>query len=182
MQILPSRYLVLKYILDAYNYLAINVPLVCYDGSNIIPFSGTQTSWTGSFDDIEIFVVIPKLIKLFNLSLQQGIDVFFYGLLYIPFILAFGGFLVLYKSWLARLSSGILLVFLLYSIMTVPIADVYLAYSAAPLSIIPLFLYFLKNKSYVNLPCFIYCPRRVALCSVVFRIMCHWLYSYYALR
>ncbi len=153
MKILDARFMVLQYLLNAYD--KISVPLIGYDGTRFLPMSGTAQSWTGCFDDIGIYVLIPKLVRLLDVSLQQGIDIFFYSLQYVPFLLAFIGFFLLYTSWMARFACAGSLAFLLYSITNVPITDVYLAYSAAPLSVIPLFLYFLKNKFYKALLCFI---------------------------
>jgi hypothetical protein len=153
MKILDSRYLVLEYILNAYD--KINVPFIGFDGASFLPMSGTAGSWTGCFDDIGIYIFIPKIIKLLNISLQQGIDIFFYGLLYIPFLIASYAFFLLYNSWKARSACLGFLAFLLHSIASVPITDVYLAYGVAPLSIIPLCMYFLQKKLFWPLSCFV---------------------------
>ncbi len=153
MKILDSRYLVLEYLLNACD--KINVPFIGFDGASFLPMSGTAGSWTGCFDDIGIYIFIPKIVKLLNISLQQGIDIFFYGLLYIPFLIASYAFFLLYNSWKIRIISFGSLAFLLYSITNIPITDVYLAYSAAPLSIMPLYLYFLQEKSHRLFPYFV---------------------------
>jgi hypothetical protein len=145
MQILPSRYLVLQYIMNAYTTLHINVPLVCFDGNNVIPFTGTQTSWTGSFDDIGIFVLIPKLIKFFGISVDLGINIFFYGLFYGAFALGVAGLLVLYTTVLQR--SVIFFASLLFFKVCMYASDVYIAYCAAIMGTIPLFLYFCEQKT-----------------------------------
>lgn len=172
MKILDARFMVLQYLLNAYD--KINIPLIGFDGNSFLPMSGTSQVWTGCFDDIGIYVLIPKLVTLFNLSLQQGIDIFFYGLQYIPFFLAIIGFYVLYTSWIFRVIAVCSLGLLLCTIIKVPITDVYLAYCAAPLSVIPLFMYFLQYRSFGVLSLFVF------FCGIFLELL-HYIRSYSSL-
>ncbi len=173
MNILPSRYLALNYIMNAYNTFKIDVPLVCYDGTNIIPFTGTLASWTGSFDDIGIFVLIPKLIKFFGISVDLGINIFFNGLFYGSLALGAGGLFLLYKTMLQRCVT--ILALILFLKICVYASDVYIAYCAAILAVIPLFLYFSQEKKNLRI------LMSFLFLSGVFLGMLHYVRSYSSL-
>jgi hypothetical protein len=141
MKILSSRFIMLQYILDAYD--KVKVPLIGFDGTSLIPFTGTAKTWTGSFDDSGIFILIPNLVHFFNLSLQQGIDLFFYGIKYGAFFCGLLGLLLLYTSWTSRLVSCLGILFLLR--ISIEATDVYLTYLAALLGTVPLLLYCIEK-------------------------------------
>ena len=119
-----------------------NIPLISWNGMELTPFLG--------YDDIGIYVLIPKLAKLLNVSLPVAINLFFYSIFLGSLTLALIGFFLWNKSPVMR--SIILLEIVL---LTLPIHylihDVYSAHFAANLGFIPLFLYFInkKNTSYI---------------------------------
>lgn len=120
-------------------FLRTQIPLIGYNGTSLQPFWG--------FDDIGIFVLIPQMVRSFNLSLGQAINYFFYGILVLGFFFGILGFFLLYKTFLTRTFSCLALFLLAYFIRRYDVGDVYTAYLGATLGIIPLFLYFLKEKS-----------------------------------
>lgn len=129
----------LYYILEG--FLKTNVPLIGWNQAGLIPFLGV--------DDIGIYVLIPQLVRFFNISLEQAINLFFYTLLSGSFLLGLCGFFLIYKTMLTRVIVIVWLGLLASFIMHYNIGDVYLAYCSAHLAIIPLFLYFIKrNDSY----------------------------------
>lgn len=124
-------------------FLKTDIPLIGFDGSNIIPFL------VG--DDIGMYVFIPQIVRFFNLTLQQAIDLFFYGMVGCSLSLALVGFFLLYKTLTTRIIALAGLSFLVRFLIKFAIQDVYLAYAAASLSIIPLFLYFITKNSSSNI-------------------------------
>ena len=131
-----SRLEALRYVIDG--FAKTNVPLVLYDGNNLVPFT--------TLDDTGIYVLIPKLVRTLGISLSYAMPIFFYGLTLAAFTLAFIGISLLYRSFVARSFALIAFLFLFCFIMRYAIHDVYIAYSVTILSIIPLFIYGLTKK------------------------------------
>jgi hypothetical protein len=118
-------------------YLKTGIPLIAFDGEKCTqPITG---------DDIGIYILIPKLAKLFNLSLSSAINLFFLVLLFVPLIIGVIAFFLLYKNWLQRFVS--LMGLLLLTRFAYAIGDVYLASSAAVICIIPWCLYMYQQKN-----------------------------------
>lgn len=136
MVIMGCRLLGLQHIIDG--YIKTGVPLIGFDGSNIVPFL------VG--DDIGMYVFVPQIVRLFSLTLQQALNLFFYSIMGGSFALAFIGFFLLYTTLATRVTAFTGLSFLLYFVLKFHIQDVYLAYLAGSLTTIPLFLYFLTKK------------------------------------
>lgn len=135
------RLLNLQYIIEG--FLQTKVPLIAFNGNQFTPFL--------ALDDIGIYVFIPQLVRFFNLHLHQAIDLFFYGIIALSFSLAIFGFCLLYSSYFAKTIATCWLAALFYFVIKFGVNEVYLAYLASSLGIIPLFLYFItkKNSSYL---------------------------------
>lgn len=133
---MECRYITLQKIIDAIG--KINIPLVGFDGSKFTPFL--------TFDDVGLYIFVPKIVQFFHVSLQQAIDIFFYSQIAVSFALGLIGFLLLSKNMPTRIVSLISwCVFL--RLIFYQLYDVYCEYLVSFLSIIPLFLYFcLKNS------------------------------------
>jgi hypothetical protein len=120
-------------------YLKTGVPLIEFDGTRLLP------SFTA--DDIGIYVLIPKIAALFNISLESAIDMFFYGLLFGSCVIGIIGVFYLYQSWFERFvgCTGLLLL----TRFSVAVGDVYLAFSACCMSLLPwAFYYFYKKEKF----------------------------------
>ncbi len=137
MNIMADRLRYLQQIIDG--FLQTKTPLLLFDGKSLFPFF--------TFDDIGIYVFIPQLVRFFGITLDQAINIFFYGFLTSSFLLGLIGFLLLYKSAITKFiaTTGLLLLF--YFVIKFEITDVYLAYLASAVSIIPLSLYFTMNNT-----------------------------------
>ncbi len=129
MILMECRYNLLQQILAAYGKT--KIPL--FETTNFI------------YDDIGIYILIPKLVYFFGLTLDQGINLFFYSQVYSAFALGLMGFLLLYRS-LANNVITILIFTLFLRFARNYVADVYLEYLIPTLAIIPLFLYFCTKK------------------------------------
>lgn len=136
MIIMATRLKNLVYIVAG--FIKTEVPLVGFDGESLLPFLG--------FDDIGIYILIPKLVRFFNISIEQAINFFFYGIIASGFFFGILGFFLLYKTFLTRLVACAGLLFLAYFIRRYDVGDVYSAYLAAALGVIPLTIYFIKEK------------------------------------
>jgi len=134
MSLMTGRYESLQRIVAAADKVA--VPFVGYDGNAFIS--------CGISDDVGIYYFIPQLVSSFGVSLDQAINLFFYGLLFIGFFLGLLGFFLLYKSLLARSLSLVALTTLF--LVSTRLIDVYVAYVVGVVAIMPLFLYFLKRE------------------------------------
>ena len=136
MIMMPCRLLNLHYVIEG--FIRTKVPLILFDGAKLSPFLG--------FDDIGIYVFIPQLVRLLGINLEQAINLFFYGFVFISFLLSIIGFLLIYKSLVPRCCSIAGLALLMFFLFKFQISDVYLTYVATSLSTIPLFLYFIQKK------------------------------------
>ncbi len=116
-----------------------NIPLILFDGQQLTPFTG--------YDDIGIYVLIPKLVRFLNISLEQAMNIFFNGIYFSSFVLGILGLLMLYKSNLQRIVSLCALLLLYKFCNAFIIKEVYVAYLTTTLAVLPFFLYFLKNKT-----------------------------------
>lgn len=136
MIIMGCRYIFLQKLIAALD--KIQIPLVGFDGTKFIPFL--------NYDDIGLYIFVPKIVHFFQVSLDRAIDLFFYTQLAVAFILAIIGFLLLFKSFTSIVFSlvyfALFLRFTYYSVF-----DVYVEYFLSTLSIIPLFLYFIFRNS-----------------------------------
>lgn len=140
MTIMECRFANLQSVINGFSHT--QVPLVLFDGTNLLPFV--------AIDDIGIYVVIPKLVRLFGISLSKAINLFFYTLLFASFFLALVGLFLFYQSAITRLTSALTLSLLggFLFIMRNALGDVCLMYLVSGLAIVPLFLYFMyKNTS-----------------------------------
>jgi hypothetical protein len=117
-------------------YKKTGIALVEYNGTTIIPSS--------TFDDIGIYCIIPKLVVLFNISLETALKLFIHGTTILAVILALTGFFLLYKSPVARFVS--VAVLLLLTRLSYDLLDVYKMYTSTALAVIPLGLYFFQKK------------------------------------
>lgn len=134
MEIMPSRYQKLQEALSGYEITG--NPLISYDGEIFKP---ATTS-----DDIGIYYLIPKMAHFLHVSLDQAIHIFFGGMILLSLALAIVGVLLLFKTRLSRfVAIGALL---LLSVFSFVVGGLYLVASSITVSIIPLFLYFTKNK------------------------------------
>jgi hypothetical protein len=115
----------------------LHVPLVAIYQGKIVA--------SGVMDDLGIYYFIPKLAQLTGLSLNTVIPYFFTGILLLSLALAFIGYCLLCKTFFGRFISLIVLADV-YTIVA-PYSDVYVAQAAVPLSIMPLFFYFLHSAS-----------------------------------
>ena len=137
-EIMACRYEFLKLAIQGYERTG--VLLIGYDGSQLIPFSIA--------DDIGLSCIIPKLVTRFNISLDQALNIFFYGMIMSTVFLGCLGFFLLYRSILPRTLAIISLVALCTLTRN---TNVYFTYIASVISIVPLFLYFMRNKKVTNL-------------------------------
>jgi hypothetical protein len=137
MPIMDCRLDCLQHILNG--FIKTKVPLIAFDGTNIAPFA--------VLDDIGIYVLIPQLAHLFNLTTYQAINYFFYGITATSFIASFIGFFLLYNSYVPKVIASFWLILLGCFIIRCGLNnDVYIAYLASSIGIIPLFLYFMTKK------------------------------------
>lgn len=117
-------------------YLQTGVPFIAAKGSYLAqPLTG---------DDIGIYILIPKIAHLFNLSIERAITLFFSGVLLAPLFIGIIGFCFLYRNWAQRCISIVGL--LLLARFAYAIGDVYLAFYACAISIIPWCLYIYSNR------------------------------------
>lgn len=139
-----SRYDALAHLVAGYDKTG-GQPLIGFDGIRLEPFYAC--------DDIGMYCLIPKLVNKLDISLNQGIYLFFYCLIGIAVVLGIWGFSLLYQSWIQRgiATAGLIAIGLLaakYIDTSVPqIWCVHSAYVVCAISIIPLSLYcYQRNK------------------------------------
>lgn len=118
------------------------IPLVMADGTTALPYD------TQGADDIGIYLFIPKLARLFNLTADQAIILFFYGIFATALFFAIVGFFLLYKTIWQRLIAlcGTISTFM----VAFTVNDVYIISHLLAFCCIPLFIYYCQknNSSY----------------------------------
>jgi len=135
MNMMPCRYETLKYMLAG--FAKTRMQLVGYNGSSLFPSDGS--------DDMGMYYFVPKVARLFDLTLDQAICLFFYGMIIFSLLLALTGFFLLSRSWLFRIIATVVLISFSY-IACRGITDVYLVKSFIVLAVVPLALYFLRRN------------------------------------
>ena len=137
MLIMECRFVTLQKIVAAME--KIQIPFVGFDGSKFVPFL--------TFDDVGLYLFVPKIVQFFNVSLQQAIDIFFYSQIGVAFVLGLIGFLLLFKAKISTQIVSCLSFCLFLRLIFYQLYDVYNEYLVSFLSIIPLFLYFALRNS-----------------------------------
>ena len=135
--IMESRYTTLCQSLEVLKKTG--VPLLIEGDTGVKPFLG---------DDLGSYYFILKLSEFFNISIDLSVFLFYGGLIAISLILGIIGFYLLFKKPICR--DITLLGLFLLTLVSFNIWDVYVAFFFASVSIVPLFLYFSKNKSMSN--------------------------------
>ncbi|MCK5632373.1 hypothetical protein KAH94_01365 [bacterium] len=114
-------------------------------GLQLIEYNGNKFFPAGLSDDIGTYLFVPKLVRFFNISLEQAISFFFYGMVVLSCFLGLIGFFLLSKSWLFKIFATCSLI-LFSCISCRGMTDVYLVQSSIVIAIIPLALYFVKKN------------------------------------
>ncbi len=134
MTMMPWRYDEL--VATVAGYQKTGAQLVGYDGAKVFP--------SGISDDIGLYYFVPKFVRLFNCSLDQAINFFFYGMVIGACLIGIAGFCALTKSLVSRIfATAYLAAFSYYSCMGM--TDTYLVFSSCALAVIPWILYFMKR-------------------------------------
>lgn len=129
MKMMPCRHSALEDCLQGLE--ATDIPLVSLNNN-------TYTA-SGFADDLGIYYFIPQLAKIFGISIDQAIDVFFISLLLIGASIALFFFFSMFKYWASRLTTGLGLLLLTYAAYRY--ADVYIGGFFAVTSIMPPWIY-----------------------------------------
>ena len=136
MDIMPFRLKQLEWTLRAYEKTGIS--FLAEQDSKYLP--------SGGADDVGIYYFVPKIANLLDVNVAAATNIFFSGLLFISLVIGSIGFLLLFKN---RLAQGISIVaLLLLTLVSWEIGDVYIAKTVATVTVLPLFLYFIKNKKF----------------------------------
>lgn len=113
-------------------------------GVSLLAQNGNNLYQAGLSDDPGIYYFIPKIVTHFNLTINQGINLFF--LLLVGASAIAGIFFLVYKEkvLLGKIISvvGIFAV----SIFSLLMGDIYIASSSVAIGLIPVWLYFYKNN------------------------------------
>ena len=134
--------------IDVYRYSQLQQSLVGYEktGLSLIGYDGKNLRASGIADDLGIYYFIPKISHIFHLSISQGIEVFFTGIIVLSYILGSIGIFLLFRNWISRIFGLCALLFL--ALITYKISDTYIVAPCVAIAIIPLFLYFVKIKKH----------------------------------
>ena len=112
----------------------------------------------GFSDDIGIYYFIPKLANIGSLSLDQAIDVFFYGIIVITFLSGLVGLMFLYREWLNRIIAAMgICLFAWIAFVSGRIYEVYVVAPSLVIGIFPWILLFTKkNKNKATIVGFLF--------------------------
>jgi hypothetical protein len=111
------------------------IPLIGFNGNVFSPGEGA--------DPPGIFLYIPLIMKLAHLSLQSGINAFFFSLIALAFLSGATALFLLYRGWSRIFSvSGLVIV----SAAAVAFGDLYTALFASVAATVPWAIYFWERK------------------------------------
>jgi hypothetical protein len=142
-EIMRTRYWDLTYTLAGFERTG--VPLVAVDGTILGP--------AGGLDDVGSYFLIPKFSALFGLPLPRAIDLFYDCLLFLGFLIGTVGFLVLYKSRLARTVA--LVGLLALAALAYHVGDVYVLFFLTMIVATPWTLALIPRPEGSRLPVFL---------------------------
>jgi len=114
-------------------------------GLQLIGFDGTQIFPSGISDDVGLYYFIPKLVRLFGISLDYAIEIFFYGMVVASCVFGIAGFFLLNRSWLFRTVAVAGLVAFSF-VSCRGMTDVYLVASSLAVALVPWALYFMRGR------------------------------------
>lgn len=144
MNMTPSRYEQLFEAVQGYQKTGIS--LVAEKGGQLYP--------AGSTDDVGIYYFIPKIVDIFNINLDQAVNIFFIGITILSLIAGLIGYFLLFRTsisrWIVLIAISFLSVFL-YFFYKYMISDAYVTSLSITIATLPWFLYFIKNLGYRRL-------------------------------
>lgn len=112
------------------------VPLVGYANGKLVPIPCA--------DDTGLFYVVPVIARLGNGSLDKAIDIFFFSLIGVAFLIgAFGIWINTRGIWLRGLG---LIAASAIALLALKVGDVYSLQAVAVLAVVPWSLYFLRTR------------------------------------
>jgi len=136
MKLMPSR---LSHLLSSFaGYQKTGIPLIDFEHGQLFPSQNA--------DDLGIYVIIPKIAHYFNLSIETAISVFFYSVLILPALISIIGFFKLYSSTAKRIVALIGVIAL--TLFARYVGDVYIAYFASAVIVVPWTLYFSQKRKF----------------------------------
>lgn len=135
MNIMPCVYQMLHEALSGYQKTGI--PLIAYDGNALKP--------AGFGDDIGIYYFIPKIAHTFGISIGQSINVFFISVILVSFSLGLIGCFLFLKNRVIKWLGIVEIILLAYGSYFF-VGGIYIILSSITIAIIPLFLYFSKQR------------------------------------
>ncbi|MCX6646732.1 MAG: hypothetical protein NTY09_10300, partial [bacterium] len=137
--LMESRYIDLQQVLEGYNRTG--VPLVAVESGKLAAAAPA--------DDIGIFYFIPEIVRHLHVSLDQGITIFFLGIIAISFLAGLiGCFLWLKKPIMRGLAIfGLGCTWFLMFFMIEEIG-VYAICACTVVLVVPLFMYFIKQNRF----------------------------------
>jgi MFS family permease len=134
MEVMPCQYQMLREALSGYEKTG--VPLVAYDGNVLKP--------AGIGDDIGLYYFLPKISHVLGISLDQSINVIFISVIFVSLSLGIiGSFLYFRKRAIKWLGVVELILLALGSYF---VSGIYIILSSITIAIIPLFLYFARQR------------------------------------
>lgn len=119
---------------------ATDIPLVSLNSSTYAP--------SGYTDDLGIYYFIPQLAKIFDISIDQAIDIFFTSLLWIGMSFSLFFFFSIFKHWGSRLTTTIGLLLLTYAAYRY--AEVHIAAFFSVASLVPMWIHWHQTSGKLN--------------------------------
>jgi hypothetical protein len=142
-KVMPSRYAALSDALRGYQKTGIS--LVAFNGRSYYP--------AGAPDDPGSYYLIPRLSSLLNLSLDRSIDLFYFSVLALAFVIGtvgfFAGLSTKRGKWLGLLWLGVV------GSCAYQAGDVYVV-STLPVAVVPWLLYLPERHYGWSLPVFLF--------------------------
>jgi hypothetical protein len=134
---MSCRYNDLVYALTGYEKTG--VQLIGWDGHQLFP--------SGISDDVGLYYFVPKLVRLLHCSLDQAIDLFFYGMMGCALAVGIIGFFFLTRSWISRFfATSYIALFSYYVSLYDRMTDNYIVFAALVVAVVPWVLYFMRRK------------------------------------
>jgi hypothetical protein len=120
----------------------------------LIGHNGTGFYQVGMSDDMGLYYFVTKIASLLGSSADMSADILFIGMILLAAAVSIVGICLNFKNLLSRLYAITGILFL--SLLSLRIGDVYTAFTFCSLTVIPLFMYFIKRKFSVSFVLFMF--------------------------
>ncbi len=130
-----------------YRYNSLKESIVGYEktGIPLVSFDGTSFKPTGYADDLGLYYFVPKIVDIFEVTLDQAVNIVLFGVIFSSFIIGLLCLFYLFKSKVTRIFA--LASLSLISFISYKVGGIYIFAPAIAISAVPIFLIVARDEN-----------------------------------